>query len=247
MQGFLTESRSTSNGPQVFLDGHVRIGVGLSHVQFGEGRDNNFLYVPDGMLACGMCLNVTRAEGIPAFNEELTVWSDNTSSVFSDDDWFIAMVFDQCNDGVCESGYLDFDIYSFTQPWRPRALEWHVLDCPVTTGIEYLFCNPDDCNAQDEHKHFWHPDPWFMGMIIRNSRQPVLEVTLDDRPLVYHPGYGWVMEPVPYDRDFTLTLRSVLGEEITDVVSWVGIAHQPSTIGYNGGMLTRREVQFSGR
>lgn len=59
-----------------------------------------------------MCINVTAMENMPWFSDELTEWDLSREIVTP----FIAMVFDQCNDPICTSGYLDFDIYSYQQP-----------------------------------------------------------------------------------------------------------------------------------
>lgn len=69
-----------------------------------------------------MCIEVTKVENMPELGDELTTWSSGSNITVP----FIAMVFDQCTDPICdESGYLDFDVYSENQPvekGNPKAL-----------------------------------------------------------------------------------------------------------------------------
>ena len=67
----------------------------------------------EGAAACGMCIEVTKVENMPLLSTNNTSWDygENISVPF------LAMVFDQCDDPVCDqNGYLDFDIYNQTQP-----------------------------------------------------------------------------------------------------------------------------------
>jgi len=73
----------------------------------------------EGAAACGMCIEVTKAENMPDIHDELTRW-DYAKDIKTP---FIAMIFDQCTDPICETGYLDFDVYDENQPVE-KGEEW---------------------------------------------------------------------------------------------------------------------------
>uniref|UniRef100_A0A6C0K6I9 Uncharacterized protein n=1 Tax=viral metagenome TaxID=1070528 RepID=A0A6C0K6I9_9ZZZZ len=171
MQSYDTVSRSTSGSVPMYMDGRVQIGVGLSSINTDDPQAPNL---------CGMCLNVTHIEGMPIFNHELTTWSYDNA--FQEKKWFIAMVFDRCGDEICVRDFLDFDIYSETQPvamGNPHNLEWHAIPCPVRTGerIEYLICTSTTCNAQDQvREHLLQEPQYYWSIILRNLRIPIRQV-----------------------------------------------------------------------
>jgi hypothetical protein len=127
-------------------------------------------------------MQVTKVSNMPAIADDLITWDYDRNMTVP----FLAMVFDQCTDEICDqsgtcrqalhrtqcadschllsmsiqnlpllrAGYLDFDVYSETQPVRkgnPRVMEWRAVDCPVgeTHKLEYLVCTPGTCNADD--------------------------------------------------------------------------------------------------
>lgn len=58
-----------------------------------------------GAAACGMCIEVLAVDNMPSLNDQLTKWDYKKNITVP----FIAMIFDQCTDPICEwNGYLDF-------------------------------------------------------------------------------------------------------------------------------------------
>src|SRR6056297_1075 len=127
-------------------------------------------------------MQVTKVSNMPAIADDLITWDYDRNMTVP----FLAMVFHQCTDEICDqsgtcrqalhrtqyadschllsmstqtlpllrAGYLDFDVYSETQPVKkgnPRLMEWRAVDCPVgeTHKLEYLVCTPGTCNADD--------------------------------------------------------------------------------------------------
>ena len=100
-QSFETVSRSTSFTSSVFHSGKVLFGVGLSHAQFHRS-----------IVSCGRCIEVLSVDRFYQFNKELTAWDYQQPNHGN----FTVMVFDECTDPICESGFLDFDVYNEGQP-----------------------------------------------------------------------------------------------------------------------------------
>lgn len=245
MQGFDTVSRQTSMAPKMFLDGRVKFGVGLSDVQF-QGKT----------ASCGQCINVTRIENFFEYNDALTVWNESDPIETP----FTVFVMDQCTDEVCKSGYLDFDVYSPTQPvmhGNPYGLEWQFVDCPVKEDlIELLFCfGSDSCNQQNVEnrslKEVFHDAMtsgyWFMYP--RNFRVPIVNIILhlgdQSYPLVDDSGWKWMhwedrlhlLEP------WRLELQGVNGNSKTVSIDWTSYLNQSTSPGYRGGFLLETNVQ----
>jgi len=72
------------------------------------------------------------------------------------------MVFDQCKDEICESGFLDFDIYNKKQPvsfGNISGIKWRGVECPVQEDkLEYLICSQNTSNFTEkkEKKFFFY-------------------------------------------------------------------------------------------
>jgi hypothetical protein len=79
-----------------------------------------------GAAACGMCIEVTRVDNMPALNDQLTEWNYKKNISVP----FIAMIFDQCTDPICEwNGYLDF--VSVLPPCTRTTCEYMVSELCV--------------------------------------------------------------------------------------------------------------------
>jgi hypothetical protein len=143
-QSFDTKSRSTSSSAGVFQSGRVLFGVGVSHYQFQRS-----------IVSCGRCIEVLSVDRFYQFNDELTEWHYDKPNPGN----FKVMVFDECTDPICESGFLDFDVYNSKQPvayGNPTNLSWRFVPCPVRDNdkIEFLLClGYDSCQVQNEARH----------------------------------------------------------------------------------------------
>lgn len=245
MQGFDTVSRATSMGPKMFMDGRVKFGVGLSDVQF-QGRTSS----------CGQCINVTQIENFFEFNEALTIWNESQPIQTP----FTVFVMDQCTDEVCKSGYLDFDIYSPTQPvmhGNPFGLEWEFVDCPVENDpMEVLVCfGPNTCNKQDDEGR--HVEEvfreaiahgyWFM--YVRNFRVPIVRIVVHIDggvyPMVDDSGWKWMHWDHREDmtKPWTIEFVGVNGVSKSFNISWTKYLRDMTTPGYRGGYIVQTDVQ----
>lgn len=259
MQGFDTESRETSGGPSIFTSGLVRIGVGLAYAQFGSQANKNWLDLTEGAATCGMCIEVLRADNVPELSHDLTNWDYQKNISLP----FIAMVFDQCTDPICDhQGYLDFDVYNQTQPvayGNPRILEWRAVECPVGQAhkLEYLFCTIGTCNHQDTENvpvwgDAWHSD--FFSIIVRNQRIPIIQVELFDpakgeyRELHFLTGLGWLWDQYAFEHEtatsFKIRVTSADGQVLEEEIPKGDILDGASEPGYRGGLLIRGKKQF---
>lgn len=247
LQGFDTVSRSTSMGPRMFVDGRIQFGVGLSDVQF-EGRTSQ----------CGRCINVTRIDNFFPFNHELTLWNESASIRTP----FTVFVMDQCTDEVCKSGYLDFDIYSPTQPvmyGNPYDLQWEYVDCPVEEDVmDILFClGPNSCNVQDREGRLVEEmmrdavayGYWFMYP--RNTRVPITDITVHIGNHTYDltddSGWRWTNWEGREDLGktaWTFTARTMDGISRVFTVDWTEERmQQRTTLGYRGGVVMETDTQ----
>ena len=134
-------NRSNAYGARLLSSGRVFAGVGLSQAQFLTANAS----LPDGAVACGMCLEVTGQQAtwdcdlttVPANRNNRSAWP--VQSV-------IVMVIDQCKDnwesysadgtpaGNCNTGHLDFDVYPASGDignLQVERLTWRAVDCPV--------------------------------------------------------------------------------------------------------------------
>lgn len=236
MQGFDTVSRNTSLGPSLYTSGTVWIGVGLSHIQF------------QGEL-CGMCIEVDDAHRLASGNEELTEFNPSKPVTRFP---FLAMVFDECTDPICESGWLDFDVYTPEPPvpaGNPYNVVWKAVPCPVHDAhglllhrMEYLVCFKTTCKKQDDShtgKTFgdvW--DPTFFGIVIRNARVPIISVKLNQVSLQYVSGFGWMFSGRFVDSTLSLEMMAVDGSTVTDHLGLLSDIKKMSTQpAYHGGVL----------
>lgn len=255
MQGYNTTSRNTSDGPSMFTSGAVYIGAGLSALQFGSG------------LACGMCFEVLGAKNLALGPRDAKDELRGPFIVSNLNESLIGMVFDECTDPICQApGFLDFDMYSPTPPvssGNPREVVWRAVPCPVhgASGevehhLEYLFCFPGTCNAQDSaatgRRFIDVFDPSFLSLTVRNSRVPVVSVRLLGRELKAVHGAGFVGEfhdvmhssKSPQDHAFTLELRGVDGSVATETLDWGDVMSAEALPQYHGGVLLRGRTQL---
>jgi len=247
MQSYDTVSRSTSGSVPMFLDGRVRFGVGLSSVNIDA---------PDASNLCGMCLNVTRIKNMPSFNEELTAWIDDDDHNH-DEEWFIAMVFDRCGDEVCIRDFLDFDIYSLTQPvahGNPRGVEWHAIPCPVQSGerIEYIVCTSMTCNAQDvvvmQEQQLTTPQ-YYWSITLRNLRVPVKTVSVHWKGSEYMlrrevAVASWVWDKYPYILKEGINI-TFIDQENNTFHDHIFLKKEDALASYHGGFLKRASFTYS--
>ena len=251
MQSFDTVSRETSDSVPMFLDGRIAFGVGL------PSRDAQSIEA----FTCGMCLNITRVENFYAWNHALTVWGDPWPS----DQWFLVMVFDECQDDVCQQPYyLDFDVYAETQPvarGNPYGVQWTAVPCPVAPGetLEYLFCTATTCHEGDERSSATTPfegderssattpfEVYYWSLTVRNFRIPMVGVSvLCDGlwvPLRRENAWVWDQGPFRLDKSMKLKLRNAEGIENTEVVSIA--AHGERMESYRGAWRVRSAIHM---
>jgi hypothetical protein len=231
----------------MFLDGRVRFGVGLSSM-------NIDIDGPEAPNLCGMCLNVTRIENMPSFNEELTTWIDDDDD---DKEWFIAMVFDRCGDEVCIRDFLDFDIYSTTQPvahGNPQGIEWHAIPCPVQSGerIEYLVCTSTTCNAQDDisvvQEQLFTTPQYYWSITLRNLRVPVTTVMVywKDSEYILRRDVAvgsWVWDQHPYTLGEGINITFVDVENNT-FHDHIFLKKEDALASYHGGFLKKASFSY---
>lgn len=257
MQGFNTNSRFSSQSPKMFQDGRVTFGVGLSHKQFGSLQENNrWMNSVEGSLTCGMCIEVLDIQKMPEFNSQLTDWDYSTEIKTP----FIVMVFDQCKDEICGSGFLDFDIYNKKQPvsfGNISGIKWRAVECPVQEDkLEYLICSQNTCNFTDKkQKKFFDvfTRNWF-SIIIRNHRIPILEVFLYNfehqkyKKLEYKSSIGFVSsdnfkEQKKNENKMKIKIITYDNKEHFDIIDLDKHFDENTTEGYNGGMLIEGNIQ----
>lgn len=242
MQSFLTESRSTSESIEMFKDGRVKFGVGISDIDMQK--------VDYEM--CGMCLNITHIDRFYDWNFELTQWDETTVNDIHTP--FIAMVFDRCPDEICIHHFLDFDIYNPLQPvmnGNPQNIEWNFIPCPIKEGefIEYLICTSDTCNAQNKEmdliENVIEIPVYFWTITFRNMRLPIKQVwvTVDQKLYELKKENAWTWDGDVYDLKrgieivFTDSANKTWNDSIEfDVKKWT---HR----GYNGGILMTSNIQ----
>jgi hypothetical protein len=211
----------------MFLDGRVTIGVGLSQDEF---RD---------VSSCGRCLLVTGGKNIWKWDHELVSW--DTKDI---DYPFIAMVFDQCTDPICHDRFLDFDVYSPTQPveqGNPYDITWEYTDCPVHDNepVEILWCFGTACNAPaeipPESSYYW-------SVTIRNHRRPFknIEAWYQERYWSLRKNNGWVWDYGIWFLNQTVSLRLT---DISDQTYTATFSSGDVLPEYYGGMLLGVSLQ----
>lgn len=246
MQGYDTTSRKNSFGPSLYTSGKVHFGVGLSSLYFGNVPNE------EGLLTCGMCLNITNIKRIPTFSNDLTNYEPNTEIQTP----FLAMVFDQCKDPICQQeGFLDFDIYSSIPNYNIESIEWNAIECPTDENdtIELLFCSKDTCNVQNIHskdtKFGELISKYFFSIIPRNMRIPIQKIQVQKNKkwvdLVYISAIGWTWTFL-FDKtqDIQLRIISYLGDVLDVEIPIHTITNKTISIPYRGGIVYDTHLNF---
>ena len=252
MQSFDTISRETSLGPSIFTSGKTTFGVGLSSLYFGNIPNE------EGRLTCGMCLNITKLENFPIFSDDLTLYEKDTEMETP----FTVMVFDQCNDPICqEEGFLDFDIYSDIPSRNIQFIEWNAIDCPTDEKdkIELLFCTKDTCNVENMKNFLTNEKtfsdvvyPYFVSLIPRNMKIPIAMIKIWNpsvemfEEMIYISSIGWTF-PFLFDKeekDIKLLLISYNDIEINITIPMKELLNTKILTEYAGGVMYQTKEQF---
>lgn len=241
-QSFDTVSRNTSVAPSIFQSGKVLVGVGLSHVQFQRS-----------IVSCGRCLEVVSVDHFYQFNPELTVW-DYKKPVHGN---FTAMVFDECTDPICGSGFLDFDIYHERQPvahGNPTNLSWRFVPCPVgpEDTIGFLIClGYDSCKVHDQEDRYVEnlyleavQDNW-VAFYPRNFRSSITEVRLQGVALEDLQSWTWTADDrTPLiDPQWQIEWTNEDGSQQSWDLVWTDYFGKITTPGYRGGLIVATDLQ----
>lgn len=241
LQSFETVSRKTSSGPYIFTSGNVKFGVGLSDVQFNGS-----------IVSCGKCINVLSINKFYEFNEDITEWDYNRKH----DNNFTVMVMDQCTDPICQSGFLDFDIYHEKQPvayGNPTDLTWEYVECPVRESkIELLFClGYDSCQSHNQENRTIEElyndsikDNWFT-LYPRNFRIPIISMKVQGLEL--HDKNSWLWKDIDSKllekNIWTIEWTSEDGSTQSWDVNWREHFQKFSEPGYRGGIILSTNKQ----
>lgn len=229
LQGFDTVSRTTSASVPMFFDGRLSFGVGTRF---------------DSTSYCGRCLRISGIDRFAEFSFELDAFIESNARNGSID----AIIFDQCLDPVCAPGYLDFDIYSQTQPvsgGNPTGITWDFIPCPVLPGefIEILFCFSNTCHEGDgtgrkNDEILGGANPYYWTAFIRNSRCPIHHVFLPEYGIELRDNNGWVYDNAYFNfsEPFDLQLNHVYPVTID-------LPSHPTIDAYRGGILVPTNVQ----
>lgn len=241
-QSFDTLSRSTSGSPSVFQSGKVLFGVGLSHAQFQKS-----------IVSCGRCIEVISINRFYKFNDELTEWDYNQTNHGN----FSVMVFDECTDAICESGFLDFDIYNERQPvayGNPTDLSWSFAPCPVGDDdkIEFLIClgymscqvqNPEGRMVDD--LYFQSIDENWFTLYPRNFRISITNIKVQGVALEDNQSWVWKSyDNTPLQNtEWLIEWVNEDGSHQSWVLNWEDYFHMTSTNGYRGGFIVKTDIQ----
>jgi len=242
LQSFDTVSRSTSESIPMFMDSRISFGVGLSDENMKQS--NSFL--------CGACLNVTFVDNFYQWNNEITEWKD----VAQPNQSFIAIVMDQCTDAVCKLNYLDFDIYSPTQPvmyGNPYNVQWHYTPCPIQNGetFEYIICTANTCHIQDPTYQtvgdIISNDLVYWSLTIRNTRLPISKVILHISPTVsvyLRLENSWIYDIGTYNlqQGINITMIDQENKVLNDFITMPSL-DQLASKGYHGGIIVQSLLQ----
>lgn len=241
-QSFETVSRSTSTTPSVFQSGKVLFGVGLSHAQFHRS-----------IVSCGRCIEVLSVDRFYQFSPELTAWDYQQPNHGN----FTVMVFDECTDPICESGFLDFDVYNEGQPvayGNPTNLSWRFVPCPVgeEDKIEFLLClGYDSCQVQNEEgRHVENlylranQDNW-LTLYPRNFRTSITAVKVQGVALEDIQSWTWKsLDKTPLgDMEWLIEWTNEDGSQQSWILDWTEYFGQTSTPGYRGGLIIKTDQQ----
>ena len=245
MTGFNTISRSTSLGPPLFTSGRVQFGVGLSQYQFGSTNVLSINDKTEGSIVCGMCINITHISNFPLFNFELTEYQ-NINLTGS----HIAMIFDQCNDPICTSGFLDIDVYSDTIFTKSNTydIKWTAIDCPVYPDekIEYLLCSDVTCNINN--KEYLNTDkfgdlfsPYYFSIVVRNMRIPInnfyIFINNNYKELPYFSGNVFTFNGYFQESEFKFKTVDYFGTVHEATFDFNDIMNYKPLTDYRGGIL----------
>ena len=241
-QSFDTISRSTSSTPPVFQSGNVLLGVGLSHVQFQRS-----------IVSCGRCLEVVSIDRFYQFHPELTEWYYDKPNYGN----FTVIVFDECTDPICESGFLDFDVYNERQPvayGNPTNLSWRFVPCPVGKDdkIEFLIClGYDSCQIQnpegstvDQLYQKAVKDNWFT-LYPRNFRTSITAVNVQGVALEDIQSWTWksIDRSLLRQPEWHIEWINENGSHQSWTLVWSHYAGKVSTTGYRGGVIFQTDQQ----
>lgn len=235
LQSFWTKSRDTSFGPKIFLDGSVKMGVGLSQRDFID------------VSSCGRCIEIKNGTNIPSFNFQLTQWNEQQDILYP----FIVMVFDQCTDPICEKNFIDFDIYNELQPvsrGNPYNIDWSFIDCPISVGnyIEYLLCIGTFCTKSSSNYKI--PQfTYYWSITIRNHRVPIQNIycLVNDTYVPLRKQNGWVFDYSNWNINgtiFNLKIQDFNNNIIYDSFNISDIRYGLPE--YYGGILIDSKIQI---
>ena len=242
LQSFDTTSRNTSSSPSLFQSGRVSFGVGLSHFQFQQS-----------IVSCGQCIQILTVDRFYQFNQELTKWNYQQPQHGN----FTVMVMDECTDPICQSGFLDFDIYSDKQPvayGNPTHLSWHFVPCPVSIEdkLEFLIClgyetcqehHPEGRNIEELY-HQAVQQNWFT-IYPRNFRIALHSLHIQGEPLQDIQSWVWksLHSEVLQDLLWLIEWTNQDGSQQSWVVDWTFHFSSNSTFGYRGGFVLATTLQ----
>jgi hypothetical protein len=239
LQGYDTLSRETTGMySPMFLDGRVWSGVGLSNAQFNNS-----------VKSCGACIQVKKIT-INEFDSSLTTWSEEPTLQPER----IVVVADQCKDPICESGWLDFDVYSDGFPDNPKELEWSFVPCPVLPheDIGLLFCPSESCQRDfSENRTFGQvveeSSRYFWSLYAHNLKYPLTSVRIDttNASVYLEDTNGWMYRfSEPFD--FLQPFRTTLCSEQECIESTIHLKPGDlTTPGFRGGKVVGTGVQFT--
>lgn len=236
LQSFHTISRSSSGSVPMFLDGRIMFGVGLSDVNM---KTFDF-------HSCGLCLEIQSIDNFYSWNQEITKW--NTSELIQTP--FRVMVFDQCTDPICQENFLDFDIYSETQPvfhGNPRNVEWSIIPCPILPEeyFEFMLCTPDTCNAENtDQPPLLTKKQYFWSISIRNMRHPIRQVYVTFNATLHRleQQNAWIYSGDAYDLNNGIQLWMV-DKNDKNLTIFLNMSECFMKEGYHGALFFNSTLQ----
>ena len=251
MTGFNTVSRSTSDGPCLFTSGRVKFGVGLSQFEFGSQFVQSINNVVEGSIVCGMCINITKISNFPLFNFELNSY-ENINTTES----HVAMIFDQCTDPICTSGFLDIDVYDdniFTKS-NTYNISWNAIDCPTYDNekIEFLICSTNTCNMQDsKYKNVSLFENLFnknyFSIVPRNFKSPIKQlcICVDNNyiELPYVSGNGFTFNGDFNENSLSIRLETIFNETYYENFTMDTIFQMKPLESYRGGVILNKNME----